>query len=69
MTGEGPRRTQVAIVGAGPVVDRPWVTSGAVVPRKTLTLSLGADHRVTDGRLGAQFLARVAVRLGDPASL
>jgi pyruvate dehydrogenase E2 component (dihydrolipoamide acetyltransferase) len=60
---------QVAIVGAGSISDRPWVVDGAVVPRKTLSLSLGADHRVTDGRLGAQFLARVAARLGDPGSL
>ncbi|HQR70378.1 MAG TPA: dihydrolipoamide acetyltransferase family protein [Burkholderiaceae bacterium] len=60
---------QVAIVGAGAVVERPWVVGGQVVPRQVLTLSLGADHRVTDGRLGAQFLARIAARLQSPASL
>ena len=60
---------QVAIVGAGAVVERPWVVDGKIVPRQVLTLSLGADHRVTDGRLGAQFLARVAARLQSPASL
>jgi pyruvate dehydrogenase E2 component (dihydrolipoamide acetyltransferase) len=60
---------QVAIVGAGAIVQRPWVVDGAVVPRQLLTLTLGADHRVTDGRLGAQFLARLAARLADPASL
>jgi len=60
---------QVAIVGAGAVAMRPWVVDGAVVPRQVLTLSLGADHRVTDGRLGAQFLARLAARLVDPGSL
>jgi len=60
---------QVAIVGAGEVVTRPWVVDGAVRPRQVVTLSLGADHRVTDGRLGAQFLARVAQRLADPGSL
>lgn len=60
---------QVAIVGAGSVVERPWVVGGAVVPRQVLTLSLGADHRVTDGRLGAQFLARIAARLVQPESL
>ena len=36
---------------------------------QVLTVSLGADHRVTDGRLGAQFLARIAVLLADPGSL
>jgi pyruvate dehydrogenase E2 component (dihydrolipoamide acetyltransferase) len=60
---------QVAIVGAGTIAARPWVVDGAVVPRQVLTLSLGADHRVTDGRLGAQFLARLAARLVDPGSL
>ncbi len=60
---------QVAIVGAGAVVVRPWVVEGTVVPRHLLTLSLGADHRVTDGRLGAHFLARIAALLADPAAL
>jgi pyruvate dehydrogenase E2 component (dihydrolipoamide acetyltransferase) len=60
---------QVAIVGAGAVTTRPWVADGQVVPRQVLTLSLGADHRVTDGRLGAQFLALIAARLADPGSL
>jgi len=60
---------QVAIVGAGAVGARPWVVDGQVVPRQVLTLSLGADHRVTDGRLGAQFLAKLAQRLVDPGSL
>ena len=60
---------QVAIVGAGQVVTRPWVVDGTVQARQVVTLSLGADHRVTDGRLGAQFLARVAERLADPGSL
>jgi len=60
---------QVAIVGAGAVAERPWVIDGKVVPRRVLTLSLGADHRVTDGRLGAHFLARIAALLADPAQL
>ena len=60
---------QVAIVGAGAVAERPWVVAGRVVPRRVLTLSLGADHRVTDGRLGAHFLARIAALLAEPAQL
>jgi pyruvate dehydrogenase E2 component (dihydrolipoamide acetyltransferase) len=60
---------QVAIVGAGAVGLRPWVVDGRVEPRQVIALSLGADHRVTDGRLGAQFLARIAERLAAPASL
>jgi pyruvate dehydrogenase E2 component (dihydrolipoamide acetyltransferase) len=60
---------QVAIVGAGAVGPRPWVVDGTVVPRQVIALSLGADHRVTDGRLGAQFLARIAERVAAPDSL
>jgi pyruvate dehydrogenase E2 component (dihydrolipoamide acetyltransferase) len=60
---------QVAIVGAGAVAERPWIVDGRIVPRQVLTLSLGADHRVTDGRLGARFLARIAALLADPAKL
>ena len=60
---------QVAIVGAGVVAVRPWIVDGSIVPRHVLTLSLGADHRVSDGRLGAHFLARIAALLADPAAL
>jgi pyruvate dehydrogenase E2 component (dihydrolipoamide acetyltransferase) len=56
-------------VGAGTVVERPWVVEGKILSRQLVSLSLGADHRVTDGRLGAQFLARLARRLCDPATL
>ncbi|MBK6349930.1 MAG: 2-oxo acid dehydrogenase subunit E2 [Proteobacteria bacterium] len=60
---------QVAIVGAGVVAVRPWIVDGNIVPRHVLTLSLAADHRVTDGRLGAHFLARIAALLAAPAAL
>lgn len=60
---------QVAIVGFGSPVLRPWVVGDQVVPRTVLTLSLAADHRVTDGRLGAQFLARVRDALSKPEAL
>ena len=60
---------QVAIVGSGAVSARPWVVGGKVEPRQLIVLSLGADHRVTDGRLGAQFLAGIAERLAAPEKL
>ncbi len=60
---------QVAIVGAGAVAARPWVVEGSVVPRQVVTLSLAADHRVTDGRLGAKFLAALARRVCNPGTL
>jgi pyruvate dehydrogenase E2 component (dihydrolipoamide acetyltransferase) len=60
---------QVAIVGSGAVSSRPWVVDAKVEPRQLIVLALGADHRVTDGRLGAQFLAGVAARLAAPEKL
>jgi pyruvate dehydrogenase E2 component (dihydrolipoamide acetyltransferase) len=60
---------QVAIVGAGTVAARPWVVDGRIEARQVITLSLGADHRVTDGRRGAQFLARIAALLATPGQL
>jgi pyruvate dehydrogenase E2 component (dihydrolipoamide acetyltransferase) len=60
---------QVAIVGFGGVVVRPWVVDWRVEPRSVLNISLAADHRVTDGRRGARFLSRVRDLLGRPAEL
>jgi pyruvate dehydrogenase E2 component (dihydrolipoamide acetyltransferase) len=60
---------QVAIVGFGTVVERPWVVDGAVVPRPLVTATLAADHRVTDGHRAGLFLARIDALLQDPARL
>jgi pyruvate dehydrogenase E2 component (dihydrolipoamide acetyltransferase) len=54
---------QVAMVGFGKVLERPWVVGGQVVPRSVVTVSLGADHRVSDGHRGGLFLAAVASAL------
>lgn len=61
---------QVAIVGFGRLAIRPWVTdTGEVAAVHTVTASLSADHRVTDGRLGAQFLAALDDWLQRPEDL
>jgi pyruvate dehydrogenase E2 component (dihydrolipoamide acetyltransferase) len=60
---------QVALVGFGKVVERPWVTDGQVVPRPVVTASLSADHRVSDGHRGGLFLADLDRRLQEPQSL
>ncbi len=60
---------QVALVGIGRISLRPVVESGVVVPRECVTISLAADHRVSDGRRGAQFLARIAALLQSPELL
>lgn len=60
---------QVAIVGFGRVVARPWVVGDAIVPRRVVTASLAADHRVTDGHRGARFLGAVDRLLQKPEAL
>jgi pyruvate dehydrogenase E2 component (dihydrolipoamide acetyltransferase) len=60
---------QVALVGVGGVATRPWIVDGGVVPRETLTVSLAADHRATDGRTGARFLAEFGSALTHPEEL
>jgi pyruvate dehydrogenase E2 component (dihydrolipoamide acetyltransferase) len=60
---------QVAIVGFGKVVLRPWVIDGAIGPRSVVTMTLAADHRVSDGHAGALFLAETAKLLQEPEKL
>lgn len=60
---------QVAIVGFGKVVPRPWVVDGSVVPRQVVTITLAADHRVSDGHRGALFLAEIGRLLQQPEAL
>lgn len=60
---------QVAIIGAGKVVMRPWVVGDAVVPRSLVTMTLSGDHRVSDGHAGALFLAEIGKLLQEPDQL
>jgi pyruvate dehydrogenase E2 component (dihydrolipoamide acetyltransferase) len=60
---------QVALVALGAPRERPWVADGAVVPRRTVTLTLSADHRVSDGRQGARFVEAVEELLQKPEEL
>jgi pyruvate dehydrogenase E2 component (dihydrolipoamide acetyltransferase) len=60
---------QVAIVGFGKVVTRAWVIDGAIGPRSVVTMTLAADHRVTDGHAGALFLAEIGKLLQEPEKL
>lgn len=60
---------QVAIVGFGKVVIRPWVIDGAIGPRSIMTMTLSADHRVSDGHAGALFLAEIGKLLEEPDRL
>jgi pyruvate dehydrogenase E2 component (dihydrolipoamide acetyltransferase) len=60
---------QVALVGFGMPVERPWAVSGEVVSRRVLTATLAADHRASDGHRGALFLADIDRRLQSPEKL
>ena len=60
---------QVAIVGFGKVVQRPWVIDGAIGPRSVVTITLAADHRVSDGHAGGLFLAEIGRLLQEPDKL
>jgi pyruvate dehydrogenase E2 component (dihydrolipoamide acetyltransferase) len=60
---------QVALVGFGRIMDRPWVVEGQVVARPLLTATLSGDHRVTDGHRGGLFLTAVDRWLQQPENL
>ncbi len=60
---------QVALVGFGKLVERPWVIEGQVRSRPVVTASLSADHRVTDGHRGGVFLSTVDRLLQEPGQL
>ena len=60
---------QVAIVGFGKVVERPWAVAGQIVARPLVTATLSADHRVSDGHRGGLFLAAVDRLLQEPDRL
>lgn len=60
---------QVAIVGFGSMLERPWIIDGAVKSAPVITVTVAADHRVTDGRAGARFLAYIRDVLQTPERL
>jgi len=60
---------QVAIVGFGAILDRPWVEGASVVPHPTIVATLAADHRVSDGHRGGLFLADLDHLLQEPEKL
>lgn len=60
---------QVALVGFGRVSEQAWVEDGRLLVMPTVTASLSADHRVSDGHRGALFLTRLHERLQHPDEL
>ncbi|WP_328990479.1 2-oxo acid dehydrogenase subunit E2 [Kribbella sp. NBC_01245] len=60
---------QVAILGVGRIIDRPWVVDGQLAVRKVTQLSFVFDHRVCDGGTAAGFLRFVADAFENPVSV
>jgi pyruvate dehydrogenase E2 component (dihydrolipoamide acetyltransferase) len=60
---------QVAIVGFGKMVKRPWSSEGQIISQPVITATLSADHRVSDGHRGALFLSAVDRKLQEPEKL
>jgi len=60
---------QVAMVGFGRIVTRPWVVDGAIGPRPVTTLTLAGDHRASDGHRGGLLLAEIDKLLQEAETL
>ncbi len=60
---------QVALVGFGKIVERPWASGAMLGSRPTVRATLAADHRVSDGHAGALFLSAIDRYLQSPEAL
>ena len=60
---------QVALIGFGSVVERPWAIDGALIAQPVVTASLAGDHRATDGHRGGLFLRALDRALQEPEGL
>jgi len=60
---------EVAILGVGRIIDKPWVVNGELGVRKVTELTLTFDHRVCDGGTAGGFLRFVADAIENPTSL
>lgn len=76
MTEDGPElivpiiyAPQVAMVGFGAILERPWIVAGKVQAAPLITISLAVDHRVADGRAAARFLVSIRDALQVPEKL
>ena len=60
---------QVAIVGFGALVERPWISEGQFLPCPVVNASVSADHRVTDGHRASALLVTTGRLLQEPEEL
>jgi pyruvate dehydrogenase E2 component (dihydrolipoamide acetyltransferase) len=57
---------QVAIIGLGKILEQPVAKDGMLGVHPVMNATLAADHRATDGHLGAQFLEALNRHLQTP---
>jgi pyruvate dehydrogenase E2 component (dihydrolipoamide acetyltransferase) len=57
---------EAAILGVGRITPKPVVKGEEIVIRKTMTLSLVFDHRLTDGAPAARFLDYICELIEEP---
>jgi pyruvate dehydrogenase E2 component (dihydrolipoamide acetyltransferase) len=60
---------EVAILGIGRIIERPWIVQGQVAARQLTQLTLAFDHRVCDGQTAGGFLRFVADCVESPARI
>jgi pyruvate dehydrogenase E2 component (dihydrolipoamide acetyltransferase) len=60
---------EVAILGIGRIIERPWIVRGQVTARQLTQLTLAFDHRVCDGQTAGGFLRFVADCVESPARI
>jgi 2-oxoisovalerate dehydrogenase E2 component (dihydrolipoyl transacylase) len=60
---------EVAILGIGRIIKRPWVVDDEIVPRSVTELTLAFDHRVCDGGTAGGFLRFVADCVENPIAM
>lgn len=60
---------QVAMIGFGPIRERPWAVDGMLTVRPIVGVTLSADHRASVGHRGDQFLAAIGRLLQKPEEL
>lgn len=71
MDGSAPiiNQPEVAMLGVGRILDRPWVVDGEIVVRKIMVLSMVFDHRVCDGDVPSEFMSFITKCIQNPIAL
>lgn len=71
MDGSAPiiNQPEVAMLGVGRILDRPWVVDEQIVVRKIMVLSMVFDHRVCDGDVPSEFMGFMTRCIQNPIAL